>query len=76
VIAVKHTKGRVTRDPGKLYAKALDDHKRMEAELSRAFNRWQKSRVALWRAEKRLDKAQAAAWDMPHLQPCPFNDTL
>jgi hypothetical protein len=82
VIAVKHTKGKAARDPGKVYADALDRHQQMEAELSRAFNRWQKSRMALHRAGKRLDKVQeeadqrdqrvwAGAYDA-----MPFNDTL
>jgi hypothetical protein len=45
-------------DPGKAYAEALDRHKQMEAELSRALNRWQKSRAALHRIEKKLDALQ------------------
>lgn len=56
MIAVKGASRRVARDPGKQFAAALDRHKQMEAELSRAFNRWQKSRLALHRLEKRLDK--------------------
>jgi hypothetical protein len=63
MIAVKNTRGRAKRDPGVAYAKALETHQRMESELSRAMNRWQKSRKALWRAECKLDKAQAAKWD-------------
>jgi hypothetical protein len=57
VIAVKNANRKVARDPGARYAKLLDTHKRMEAELSRAMNRWQKSRKALWAAEKKLDAA-------------------
>ena len=56
MIAVKGASRRVARDPGKQFAAALDRHKQMETELSRAFNRWQKSRLALHRLEKRLDK--------------------
>jgi hypothetical protein len=47
-------------DPGKAYAEALDRHKQMEAELSRALNRWQKSRAALHRIEKKLDILQSS----------------
>lgn len=48
------------RDPGKAYADALEKHKQMEAELSRALNRWQKSRAALHRIEKKLDILQSS----------------
>lgn len=70
MIAVKGADKRVRRDPGARYAKLLETHRRMEAELSRALNRWQKSRKALWAAEKRLDKefaerADRAATDTP-----------
>lgn len=43
----------------KAFAAAADahaHHERMEAELARAMNRWQKSRAALKRAEKKADK--------------------
>ena len=36
--------------------KAYETHKQHEAELSRAMNRWQKSRAVLHRLEKQLDK--------------------
>jgi hypothetical protein len=75
VIAVKHTRGKAPRDPGKLYGDALAQHKQMEAELSRAFNRWQKSRRALHRLEKRLDRAVLGQVE-DTLHSCPFNDTL
>ena len=77
MIAVKGASRRVARDPGKQFAAALDRHKQMEAELSRAFNRWQKSRLALHRLEKRLDKAQAEQFihDTAHFA-APFNDSL
>jgi hypothetical protein len=57
VIAVKGANKRVARDPGARYAKLLATHEQHCAELSRAMNRWQKSRKALWAAEKRLDRA-------------------
>lgn len=65
MIAVKGANKRVARDPGARYAKLLDTHEQHCAELSRAMNRWQKSRKALAASEKRLDKAQAArhAWE-------------
>jgi hypothetical protein len=71
MIAVKGADKRAARDPGAQYAKALDHHRRMEAELSRAQNRWQKSRAALYRLEKRLDKIDAA-----RMTDHPFNDSL
>jgi hypothetical protein len=54
----KKAPSKVRRDPGKQYAEALDRHHQMEAELSRALNRWQKSRAALHRIEKKLDILQ------------------
>lgn len=53
---VKGANRKVARTPGTRYAKVLATHQRMEAELSRALNRWQKSRKALAAAEKRLDR--------------------
>jgi hypothetical protein len=38
----------------KRFAKLLETHQRMEAELSRVLNRWQKSRKALVRGECEL----------------------
>jgi hypothetical protein len=46
------------RDPGNAYVEAQARHQQMEAELSRALNRWQKSRAALHRIEKKLDAIQ------------------
>jgi hypothetical protein len=57
MIALKDAGKRGAKDPGAKYAKLLAVHMQMEAELSRALNRWQKSRKALWASEKRLDKA-------------------
>jgi hypothetical protein len=74
MIAVKGAPRRVARDPGASYAKLLATHEQHAAELSRAMNRWQKSRKALWAAEKRLDKAQAATDAADHADP--FNDSL
>jgi exonuclease VII small subunit len=72
VNAVKHTRGKAGKDPGTRFAKLVATHEQHCAELSRAMNRWQKSRKALWAAEKRLDKAWTAAADaIPE-----FNDTL
>jgi hypothetical protein len=44
-----------TRNPGLIYAKALDHHNTIEQRLARVMNAWQKSRAALRRLEKRLD---------------------
>jgi len=57
LIAMKDTPRRVGKDPDAAYGKALADHLRMETELLRAQNRWQKSRRQLAACEKRLDKA-------------------
>ena len=56
---VKHTDKAHKRNPGVMYAKALDHHAQIERELARVMNRWQKSRAALKRVEQKLDKAQA-----------------
>lgn len=74
IAAVKGANRKVARCPGARYAKLLATHEQHCAELSRAMNRWQKSRKALWAAEKRLDKAQAAQAKLDHTDP--FNDTL
>jgi hypothetical protein len=74
MIAVKGAHRKVAKCPGTRYAKALATHEQHCAELSRAMNRWQKSRKALWAAEKRLDKAQAATDAADHADP--FNDSL
>ena len=74
MIAVRQTRGKAAKDPGARYAKLLETHEQHCAELSRAMNRWQKSRKALWAAEKRLDKAQTQQAAHDHTDP--FNDTL
>jgi len=61
-IAIKIADKTNRRDPGALYAKALDRHNQIEKDLARLMNRWQKSRAALKRIEKKLDEAQAVAW--------------
>ncbi len=61
-IAIKIADKANRRDPGALYAKALDRHTQIERELARVMNKWQKSRAALKRIEKKLDEAQAVAW--------------
>ncbi len=61
-IAIKIADKTNRRDPGALYAKALDRHTQIERELARVMNRWQKSRATLKRIEKKLDEAQAVAW--------------
>jgi hypothetical protein len=61
-IAIKIAEKANRRDPGALYAKALDRHTQIERELARVMNRWQKSRAVLKRIEKKLDEAQAVAW--------------
>lgn len=53
--AVKHTDRSTRRDPAARYARALGRHDAVERELSRAVNRWQKSRATLKRLEKKLD---------------------
>ena len=58
-IPTTHTKPTNKRDPGARYAKALETHERIERELFRAQNRWQKSRAALKRIEKKLDQGLA-----------------
>ena len=45
------------RDIGAKYAQLLVVHHRNEARLARIMRAWDKSRAALRRAEKRLDKA-------------------
>ena len=61
-IAIKIADKKTRRDPGALYAKALDRHTQIERELARIMNKWQKSRALLKRVEKKLDEAQAVAW--------------
>lgn len=48
-------KTKTTKNPGLIYAKALDRHALIEQRLARLMNAWQKSRAALKRLEKRLD---------------------
>ena len=61
-IAIKIADKKTRRDPGALYAKAIDRHNQIEKDLARVMNKWQKSRAALKRIEKKLDEAQAVAW--------------
>ena len=61
-IAIKIADKKTRRDPGALYARALDRHTQIERELARVMNKWQKSRALLKRVEKKLDEAQAVAW--------------
>ena len=61
-IAIKIADKTNRRDPGTLYAKALDRHTQIERELARVMNKWQKSRAVLKRIEKKLDEAQAVVW--------------
>jgi hypothetical protein len=61
-------KTKTTKNPGLIYAKALDHHNEIEQRLARVMNQWQKSRAALRRLEKRLDneamdKAQTERWE-------------
>lgn len=42
------------------YVKLLETHERNEAKLARVMRAWDKSRAALRRAEKRLDKRWVA----------------
>jgi hypothetical protein len=76
MLAVKNAHRKVARDSGARYAKLLATHEQHAAELSRAMNRWQKSRKALWAAEKRLDREFAARSDAAISAADPFNDTL
>jgi hypothetical protein len=50
-------KTKTAKNPGLIYAKALDRHNQIEQRLSRLMNAWQKSRAALRRLEKKLDEA-------------------
>jgi hypothetical protein len=52
--------GKNARDPNARIAKAYATHERIEAELARVMNRWQKSRALLKRLGKQLDAAYAA----------------
>lgn len=72
-MAVKNTRGRAARCPGARYAKLLEQHERNEAKLARAVRAWDKSRAALRRAEKRLDRA---VLEQPEEVVDTFNDTL
>ena len=63
MIALKNTEKGKKKDLGALYSKALDRHTKLERDLARIMNRWQKSRAELKRVEKKMDEAQAAAWD-------------
>lgn len=77
--AVKNTRGTSARAPGALYAKVLALHERHARELAAAQNRWQKSRAALARLEKKLDRLWATQQEEAKLaveQADPFNDTL
>lgn len=61
-------KTKTTKNPGLIYAKALDRHNQIEQRLARMMNAWQKSRAALRRLEKKLDEAamdeaQAERWE-------------
>jgi len=57
MITVKETRPTSRRNPGLVYAKALDHHALIEQRLARLMNAWQKSRALLRRLEKRLDEA-------------------
>ena len=48
-------RSKTARNPGLVYAKAIDHHVLIEQRLARMMNQWQKSRAALKRLEKRLD---------------------
>jgi hypothetical protein len=56
-IAVRHAPKREPRNAGAVYGAALDRHQKAERELSRALRKWDKTRAALRRCEKRLDQA-------------------
>lgn len=51
---------RAPRNPGVAYGRALDTLQTAERRLSRAFNAWNKARLALARADRRLNKAEAS----------------
>lgn len=63
MIPLKNTEKGKKKDLGTLYSKALDRHTKLERDLARIMNRWQKSRAELKRVEKKMDEAQAAVWD-------------
>ena len=62
IFALKNSSKKRPKDLGAQYAKVLDRHAEIERQLARVMNRWQKSRAALKRVEKKLDEAQAVAW--------------
>ena len=57
MIAVRHTRGKV--GPGNKLAKAVADLDRIERDLARTQNRWQKQRALVKRLEAKADKAWA-----------------
>jgi phage shock protein A len=57
VNAVKHTRGKAARQHP--LAKAIADLERIERELARTQNRWQKQRALVKRLEAREDKRWA-----------------
>jgi hypothetical protein len=59
VIAVRHTRGKAQKMDA--HAKAVLDLERIERELARAQNRWQKQRALVKRLEAKADKRWAEA---------------
>jgi hypothetical protein len=57
VIAVRHTRGKV--GPGNKLAKAVADLDRIERDLARTQNRWQKQRALVKRLEAKADREWA-----------------
>lgn len=64
MIAVKGANRRIARDPAARHVKLVQEHERNEAKLRRAMKAWEKSYLALHRAERRLDKAWALHQDV------------
>jgi hypothetical protein len=59
VIAVRHTRGKTQKMDA--HAKAVLDLERIERELARAQNRWQKQRALVKRLEAKAEKRWAEA---------------
>ena len=64
MIAVKQTRGKVSKLDA--LTSAILGLEKIERELARAQNRWQKQRALVKRLEAKADKAWAAAKATPH----------
>lgn len=78
MVAAGSTETRAADAAARKYADLLDVHHRNEVRLARVLRAWDKSRAALRRAEKRLDKAIVARANAESRTPEPpaFDDDL